>query len=290
MGDRPRGPAPDGPMSIWRVPGLNILRTRSWQPLKVQEVESGGGEGVWRSKMHRISLLLEHTSDFAVQFNSGQTREFSGAGPTLFFCPAGATMRVRSGPMHWVQAVQEPAEWVALSREHWDGRRGLEQLADFRDPVIVHIMLALASLEDDPSNRLLADNLNAALSSRLLRTCIDAFDPVGGNAAGLSRRQVREVLEYIEANIGGELSLVTLAEVAGLSPSHFSRSFKSSIGVGVHAFVTERRIKRARAPLSDRTLSLVAVAAEVGFGNQASFTTCFRRQVGVTPGRYRRGL
>jgi AraC family transcriptional regulator len=287
MGGRLRSEVGDRAASIWRVPGLNILKTQSWTPLTVQEVASGGGEGVWRSNKHRVSLLLDDASDFAVQFNSGHTQEFSGPGPRLFFCPAGATMRVRSGPMRWVQAVQDPAEWLALSTEHWDGRRGLEPLADLHDPVIIHLMRALAALEDDPSSRLLADNLNAALSLRLVRF---RLDPQGVDATGLSRRQLCDVLEYIETNLADELSLVRLAGVAGLSPWHFSRSFKRSMGIGLHGFVMERRIKRARVLLSDRSASIAAVAADVGFGSQASFTTCFRRQTGVTPGQYRRRL
>ena len=92
---------------IWRVPGLNILRSRSWASLALQQVESAGGEGIWRSDRHRISLLVDEARDLAVQFESGRTYEISrSSGPRLFFCPAGTTMRVRSGAMGWFQLVR----------------------------------------------------------------------------------------------------------------------------------------------------------------------------------------
>ena len=111
---------------IWRVPGLNIVRTRSWAPVTVQEVESAGGEGVWRSDKHRLSPLMGEAAQFAVQFDSGPAREFRGPGPRLFFCPAGATMQVRSGLMRWIQAVQEPGLWLPSADEVGGSPHALE--------------------------------------------------------------------------------------------------------------------------------------------------------------------
>jgi hypothetical protein len=117
MGRRWREEDTTATMRIWRVPGLNVLRTRLWAPLTVQIVESSGGEGVWRSDKHPVSLLVGETADFSVQFDSGEAREFSGPGPRAFFCPARATMRVRSGPMRWIQTVQDSGPWFDLAAE-----------------------------------------------------------------------------------------------------------------------------------------------------------------------------
>jgi AraC family transcriptional regulator len=47
---------------------------------------------------------------------------------------------------------------------------------------------------------------------------------------GLAPRQTRRVLDYIDAQLTGELGLVELAAVAGLSPHHFVEAFKISVG------------------------------------------------------------
>ena len=80
------------------------------------------------------------------------------------------------------------------------------------------------------------------------------------------------------------------ADIACLSPCHFSRSFKQAMGIGPHRYVTQRRIERAKALLrggGPGDGSLAAIALAVGFGEQSHFTTAFRRETGVTPGRYR---
>ena len=52
--------------------------------------------------------------------------------------------------------------------------------------------------------------------------------------------------DYVEAHIDDELSLTTLADVACLSPYHFSRSFKQVAGVGPQRYVIQRRLERAK--------------------------------------------
>jgi AraC-like DNA-binding protein len=56
------------------------------------------------------------------------------------------------------------------------------------------------------------------------------------------------VCNYIEAHLDDRLTLADLAVVACLSPYHFSRSFKQAVGVGLHHYVTQRRIERAKTP------------------------------------------
>jgi AraC family transcriptional regulator len=287
MGRKLQDEDPGQTTAIWRVPGLNVLQTRSWASLTFQEVESSGGEGVWRSDRHRISLLLDASEDFTVQFNSGRTRQYTGAGPKLFFCPAGATMRVASGPMRWVQAVEEPTAWLSCTAEFLT--HALEPRADFEDPLIVQIMLALADVEGGPADRLMAAALSTALSLRLSNRLGKTIERLPGAARGLSRGQLHRVCEHIEANLDGELTLAGLSAVARLSQWHFSRAFKSAVGIGVHAYVARRRIERAKVLLVQADLSIAEAASAVGFQSAASFTTCFRRLAGITPGGFRRG-
>jgi AraC family transcriptional regulator len=284
--NRRRGPS----NPIWRVPGLNILRSRSWASLALQHVESAGGEGVWRNDRHRISLLTDEAANLAVQFESGRTHEISGSGPRLFFCPAGTMMRVRSDAMRWFQLVQEPDLGIAPSSERGGEGASLAPLADFRDPLIAQIMLTLAyDVEDGPTDRLLAETLGAAISLRI-RQRFDkrTAEPREETRLALSRERMRRVREFIDANLGEELSLRDLADVACLSPYHFSRSFKRAVGVGVHSYVVGKRLERAKELLTRTELSLAETAKAVGFDSHASFTRRFHHHVGVTPGRFRK--
>jgi AraC family transcriptional regulator len=104
----------------------------------------------------------------------------------------------------------------------------------------------------------------------------------------LSRERLRRVTDYIEAHLAEPLSLTEIAEIACLSPFHFSRSFKRSAGVGLHEYVIRRRIERAKQLMLYSDLSLVQIAGAVGFDSQSSFTARFRREVGLSPGRFRK--
>jgi AraC family transcriptional regulator len=96
-----------------------------------------------------------------------------------------------------------------------------------------------------------------------------------------------QVIEYIHANLAGELSIVELARIAQTSAFHFARGFKLSTGVTPHQYVLERRIETARRLLADGHLSIADVSYTCGFATQAHLTTVFRRLVGVTPKAYR---
>jgi AraC family transcriptional regulator len=274
---------------IWRVPGLEVLRTRSWAPLTVQEVRGSGGEGVWRNPHHRISLIESDAQDLTFQFESGRVREVVVQGPRLVFCPAGATMRVRSGAIRWTQVVQDPTPWRALASEARLNLGALEPLIAFEDPLIAEMMRTLLrEVEAGPIDRLLVDALNAAIALRLLAKFAKSPAAPRIQEHGLSRERLQRVCDYIEAHLGDELTLDTLADIACLSRFHFSRSFKRALGIGVHRYVMQRRLERAKLLIAERAMTLSEVAYIVGFKSQAAFTHLFRQRVGMTPGRFRR--
>jgi AraC-like DNA-binding protein len=79
-----------------------------------------------------------------------------------------------------------------------------------------------------------------------------------------------------------------MAEVAGLSPAHFSRLFKQVIGdspVPVRDGLS--RSSRRKKMLADRERSLIDVALSCGFSDQPHFNRIFKRLTGATPKEYR---
>lgn len=103
----------------------------------------------------------------------------------------------------------------------------------------------------------------------------------------LATPQIGCILLHIEQNLDGDLSLAALAGVAGLSPSHFARRFKATIGDAPHQYVLARRVNGAKRLLLESDLPLAEIAAALGFSSQAHLTGIFGRTVGMTPGAYR---
>jgi AraC family transcriptional regulator len=98
------------------------------------------------------------------------------------------------------------------------------------------------------------------------------------------------VVAYIEEHLAEPISLATLAQLAKLSPYHFSRAFKQSFGRPPHRYHTSRRIERAKALLAEPTQSVTEIGFTMGFSEASSFTAAFRRETGLTPSSYRRGF
>lgn len=161
------------------------------------------------------------------------------------------------------------------------------------DPLLAEIAFALVSeLETETSaGRLLADTLASSLAARLVQCHLD---PSFGqprlelDRGRLDRVRLRRVLDYIGANLEGDLGIEHLASVACLSRFHFARAFKAAVGRTPHQYVSTRRLEHSKALLarSDRPLADIALALD--FSCQANFTRAFTRATGQTPGRYRR--
>jgi transcriptional regulator GlxA family with amidase domain len=132
-----------------------------------------------------------------------------------------------------------------------------------------------------------------------LQTCLKALeealadelthpDAHAARRGGLAAWQIRRSCALMMADLGEPVELGALARSVGVSPTHFSRAFKQTMGASPFVWRLERRIERASELLWETELSIAEVALMVGFSAQPQFTTAFRRLKGVTPGVWRR--
>jgi AraC family transcriptional regulator len=163
----------------------------------------------------------------------------------------------------------------------------------FRDPLLAGIADAIAAelRSETSAGRLLAETLASTLAARLVQNHVSpspARTSPRRAPDGLDRRRLSRVLDYIEANLEGDLTIDRLAAVACLSRFHFARSFKAAVGRSPHRYVSAKRLERAKALLIRDDRSLVDIALTLKFSCQANFTRAFRQVTGQTPGEYRR--
>jgi AraC-like DNA-binding protein len=104
---------------------------------------------------------------------------------------------------------------------------------------------------------------------------------------GQEHRSVKQAREYIEARYTDDVSLEQLARVANLSPFHLVRVFRDQVGLPPHTYLTQVRVGRAKALLSQGR-AIAQVALEVGFADQSHLTRRFKGITGLTPGQYRK--
>jgi AraC family transcriptional regulator len=137
---------------------------------------------------------------------------------------------------------------------------------------------------------LLAASLASSLAARLVQKYIRASTGksiVSLARGALERRRLRRVLDYIEANLEGDLNLDLMASIACLSRYHFARAFRQAVGQSPHRYVSARRLDRAKALLMQGDRSLVDIALSLSFSSQANFTRAFKQATGQAPGQFR---
>ncbi|SDB00023.1 helix-turn-helix transcriptional regulator [Sinorhizobium sp. NFACC03] len=155
----------------------------------------------------------------------------------------------------------------------------------FHDPVLFQIAkrFEAACLGEEVRDTLHDDLLLVALLNGLGRLEHGADEK---RPFALSQSQRRLLIDYMRARLMTNIRLSELCNLVQLSPFHFCRSFKKSLGVSPHAWQMRERIRVAQSMLRDNQTRLADVALAVGFYDQAHFTKSFKKIVGVTPGTW----
>ena len=137
-------------------------------------------------------------------------------------------------------------------------------------------------------SQLFMDSFTMTVCSHLVGRYGQLREPALQLKGGLAPWQRRRVLELLQEHLDGDVKLAKLAEECKLSVSHFARSFRSSFGTSAHRYLILHRIDIAKGFLSETNNSLVEIAAQTGFSDQAALTRTFANVVGATPGKWRR--
>ncbi len=102
-----------------------------------------------------------------------------------------------------------------------------------------------------------------------------------------SKDGVIQSIEYMRENISNVISLEDLAEVAGLSVSHYCAMFRQKTMQTPMQLYTSMKIQRACQLLQNRNQTIKAIAYSLGFFDQYHFSKVFKQIMGVSPKEFR---
>jgi AraC family transcriptional regulator len=212
----------------------------------------------------------------------------------LTFVPAGREFHdwhePRGSQMRLMYFYFEPEKLKALSK------RGITSLPDaprplFVDETLWHTALKLKTfVESSALDPIYFESLGTLLIHEVVRfTCgMPSIQPQ--LRGGLAPWQQRLVTAYIEEHLNERIPIGTLAQLVRLSPYHFCRVFKQSLGMPPHRYQTKRRVEHAKVLLAKRAGSMTEIGLAVGFSSSNAFATAFRKATGIAPTDYRRSV
>ena len=114
------------------------------------------------------------------------------------------------------------------------------------------------------------------------------MDAIKANRQYPSSVLLGAALKHMQDHLNEELSRDDVANVACLSPSHFSRVVKQTFGHSFTDLLARMRVEKARELLTRTEKSLIQISLDCGFSDQSYFTKVFQKYTGRTPGDYRR--
>jgi AraC family transcriptional regulator len=159
--------------------------------------------------------------------------------------------------------------------------------AAFEAPVIASMLERIWRTNDlgSPTSLLFAEGAALMMLAELAWL---AEKPVQATRGGLAPWAARRVVEYLHANLAEDISILQLAAVTNLSPFHFARMFKLTMGVAPHAYQRSLRCERAKTLLGQTRQTVTAIAFDVGYESSQSFARMFRAETGMSPIDWRR--
>ncbi len=99
---------------------------------------------------------------------------------------------------------------------------------------------------------------------------------------------IRRAILYIERHFRDAISLADVAAYAGLSPGHFSESFRAHVGATFQSFLQGLRLRFAASLLAATTLPITEICYASGFNTVSHFEKAFKLRFGASPREYRR--
>lgn len=154
------------------------------------------------------------------------------------------------------------------------------------DPRAVRLGWALRRLlhAAQPHPRLIEEHAAQLWGQGLSRLTLPGHAP---SCYAADRKVHARVLDYIDSAIDGPLRLEELAGIAEMPLLRFLRSFSNAIGSTPHAYITERRLQRARRLLRASDAPLADVAFACGFAHQSHLGAVLKERLGLSPRQYR---
>jgi len=234
---------------------------------------------------HASRGLHAHPATFVSFVAEGEYKEWVegrelGYKPnTIVLHPAGEAHAHLFGPAGGrVLIIETTSSGLEHLSEYAAGRWSRKERRDGWVTQLCHRLLQQMQ-NNEPVARLAIEGLVLEILSELLRE---------GNVNEAQPLWMKNTIDYLYANFAATIQLAEVARRAAVHPVHLARSFRSFQGCTLGQFIRLLRIRAACLKLTSTNSSITEIALDCGFFDHSHFCRVFRRQMGVSPGEFRR--
>jgi len=268
-----------------------ILETET---IQIEQLRFPPGEADFQAEAaHTLFVNLTSRPQSYLQKQDGKTHTGLYRHGDMLITPANMPLFVRwEGDENCLQ-IQLPESFLKQVAEETLGKNGdrltLVPTFQSRNQQLEAISTLLMSevQQRQTSGGLYLDSLANVLAVQLLRNYGTTSTQLPTYEGGLPTYQLNQVLDYIDAGLAGEIKLADLAGLLNMSPFHFGRMFKQSMGISPHQYVIQQRLERAKHLLKHSDQAIIDIALECGFNSHSHLSKQFRKVMGVTPRIFR---
>ena len=99
---------------------------------------------------------------------------------------------------------------------------------------------------------------------------------------------ISEIMEYIRINAGKNLSVDIISTAFRYNHDYLSKLFKKSVGISLHAYINQMKVKLIKSYLLNTNLSVKELSEQCGFEDENNFVKFFKYHVKKSPSEYRK--
>ena len=296
--NRPTSSLPPADEGNW-IEQTSVLHQHQWKHLLVQTHREPLHIGpVLMKAVPETQIILRTSGITRLQVRTGRSsRNFHVQPGDLFLTAANREpyelewRSVADQPIHTLHIYLSNALLTRTAAEVLnidDTRLDLQDDSCLDDPLLRQLSYSLGHelAHSRDSSALFVETAAHLMAVQLLRQHCTSQHTLTEYRGKIAPNRLNQVKDYVVAHLDQVITLDNLAAVACMSPFHFCRVFRQTMGQSPNQYVTAQRLTRAQQLL--RTGQPVAQVAEaVGYTSSRHFAQLFLRHVGCLPSRFR---
>ncbi len=135
-------------------------------------------------------------------------------------------------------------------------------------------------------------NILSLLANYYINNYSNAADLQNNSLASskINSSAIEKIDQFIHDNFDQHITIEQLAQLLNYSKYYFLREFKKFTGITPYQYILDKKMRKAKELLANKSNTIAAVTYDLGFNDQSYFTNVFKSHFGLTPGQFQKQL